>query len=120
MSVIEEILEAMQLAPVAVGLFQQLLALFGNKDTAKAVTMAAIAHPALAPNVALRPIRRQRTREERLHDVDGDGQSGNERGGRDPKHGAQGRRYHRPILHRTDPHRRGPGAGAGGWAKAVK
>ncbi|MGA2580153.1 MAG: hypothetical protein ABSH24_29505 [Bryobacteraceae bacterium] len=53
MSVIEEILEAMQLAPVAVGLFQQLLALFGNKDTAKAVTMAAIAHPALAPNVAL-------------------------------------------------------------------
>jgi hypothetical protein len=34
-------------------LFQQLLALFGNKDTAKAVTMAAIAHPALAPNVAL-------------------------------------------------------------------
>ncbi|HXM44444.1 MAG TPA: hypothetical protein VN924_24615 [Bryobacteraceae bacterium] len=53
MTVMEEILEALQLAPVVVGLFQQLLTLFGNKDVAKAVTMAAIAHPSLSPNVAL-------------------------------------------------------------------
>ncbi|MGA2739216.1 MAG: hypothetical protein ABSG65_17400 [Bryobacteraceae bacterium] len=53
MTVMEEILEALQLAPAALALFQQLLTLFGNKDMAKAVTMAAIAHPSLAPNVAL-------------------------------------------------------------------
>ena len=53
MTVIEEILEALQLAPAVVALFQQLLALFGNQDTALAVTLAAIAHPSLAPNVAL-------------------------------------------------------------------
>jgi hypothetical protein len=53
MTVLEEILEAIQLTTAAVALFQNLLGLFGgNKDKAQAVTIAAISHPALAPNVA--------------------------------------------------------------------
>jgi hypothetical protein len=39
------------LVPAAVGLFQSLLSIFGDKNKAHAVAQAAIAHPSLTPNV---------------------------------------------------------------------
>jgi hypothetical protein len=48
---VEEILQTISLVPAAVGLFQSLLSIFGDKNKAHAVAQAAIAHPSLTPNV---------------------------------------------------------------------